>query len=476
MAYHTPGSADHVARAMPMILRIPPLPGLISEISLVSCRHLPSSGWFRLPHSIARLCKFKTSAPIIMPIKDAVPRPALFVGPFQKPVWQKRSAILPYLPERGCFSQRKMTSTEELKIVKTVSSMQSVRTDLNDTVSLVPTMGVLHEGHLSLIRLAAEQTASVIVSIYANPSQLSPIEDQHSYPSMLDSDMATLTSVDETFRSEGLGRIKAVFVPTDEEMYPFAAPNQITCGHGSYVHILPLSNLLEGLVYPTHFMGVATVCLKLFNIVRPHKVYFGEKDVQQTVIIKRLLLDFFLDIGIVVGPTIREVDGMAMSSRNVFLGSRRRRVGLILIMALRAAELSYREGNLVAARIMASANAVLEEGRKKQELEKETERARFVIDYLALSDPNSLIEIDVVDPAQGAIVSGAIRMLVLENGVQDEDKGWRDGRDEIRAHRQHCLEAKTCVAINDYLTQNERGFRLKRLAANTENRKFPILP
>ena len=325
-----------------------------------------------------------------------------------------------------------MSISEELKVVHMISSMQSVRTDLSGSVSLVPTMGILHEGHLSLIRLAAEQTSSVIVSIYANPLQLASFEDNDSYPSTLDSDIAMLTLINEAFCKDGLGRIKAIFAPTDEEMYPFVPPNQLSRGGGSYVHILPLSRLLKGSINPTHFMGVATVCLKLFNVIRPHKVYLGEKDIQQTVVIKRLLQDFFLDIEVVVGPTTRKFDGMAMNSRNLFLGNRRRRVGITLRMALCAAESSYLEDETFTTRIMAPCIAILEEERNKQNTKKETERARFEIEYVALSDPNSLANINVVDTAKGAIVSGAIRMLNIEEKIQGEDKSWRDERDEIR--------------------------------------------
>lgn len=325
-----------------------------------------------------------------------------------------------------------MSTSVALKVVQGISEMRSIRTALSDSVSLIPTMGLLHQGHLSLVRLAAEQTSSVIVSIYANPSQFASFESKDSYPSTLDSDIAALTVMDETFRREGLGRIKAVFAPTDEEMYPFARPTQLSRGEGSYLHILPLSNLLEGSINPTHFIGVATVCLKLFNIVKPHKAYFGEKDFQQTLVIKRLVLDFFLDITVVIGPTVRDADGMAMSSRNFFLGNRRRKVGVILRKALCVAESAYLKGERTMTSIMAPCIALVEEERDQQERRKKNERARFEIEYLALSDPQSLADIEVVDSGKGAIVSGAIRMLGVEEGFQNEDKGWHDGKEEIR--------------------------------------------
>lgn len=147
---------------------------------------------------------------------------------------------------------------------------------------------------------------------------------------MLGLDVVALEQVDDELRRKGQGRIKAVFAPTDKEIYPFLDSADVGNGLGGYVTISPLAGRLEGADQPTHFIGVATVCLKLLNAVKPHKAYFGEKDFQQTIIVKRLVEDFLVDVEVLVGETVREEDGLAVSSRNVFLGSRRRKVATVL--------------------------------------------------------------------------------------------------------------------------------------------------
>lgn len=179
-----------------------------------------------------------------------------------------------------------------VQVIHTVAAMRRIRSTLSEPVGFVPTMGMLHEGHKSLIRLASHQTSSIIVSIYANPSQLAPSEDETSYPSVLESDMSELSTLDEEFCCNSLGRIKAAFVPKDRDMYPSGHPGKIASGIGSSVNVLPLSKLLEGALNPAHFVGVATVCLKFFIVLRPGKVYLGEKDLQQSLIVKWLVLDF----------------------------------------------------------------------------------------------------------------------------------------------------------------------------------------
>ncbi|KAL8977643.1 MAG: hypothetical protein Q9205_006597, partial [Flavoplaca limonia] len=263
-------------------------------------------------------------------------------------------------------------------------------------------MGMLHDGHLSLIRLAAQQPSSIFVSIYANPSQLTIQEGKHSYPSTIDSDLALLVALNEELRSNGSGTVHVVFAPTDQEMYPFSPPNDIQRGLGSFVNILPMTSILEGADRPSHFVGVATVCLKLFNAVNPDKVYFGEKDYQQTVIIKRLVQDFLLDAEVVVGKTMREDDGMALSSRNVFLGTRRRAVATILVRALDVARNAYEGGEVGRDELVSLCKQVVEEEQVKQEQLLKLRRVSLEIIYFELANRESMTAIGSVDPEKGA--------------------------------------------------------------------------
>lgn len=324
-----------------------------------------------------------------------------------------------------------MDAPNALQILHTISSMRQFRSALSGSVSLVPTMGMLHRGHLSLVCLAAEQTQSVIVSIYANPTQLAKAE-RNSYPSKLELDVAALERLNEALHQKGQGQIRGVFAPTDEEMYPYLSSTDIAAGQGSYVSISPLAGRLEGADQPAHFIGVATVCLKLFNAVKPHKAYFGEKDFQQTVIIKRLIDDFLVDLKLVVSETVREEDGLALSSRNVYLGSRRRKIAPVLWKTLSAAANVYYGGELRRGVILASCN---QEARKEQDTQDQTkagERARFEVLYFGLSNLKTIEDLEEVDPKEGALLSGAIQILPLETADQTEDLGWRGGTDSIR--------------------------------------------
>ena len=288
------------------------------------------------------------------------------------------------------------------------------------SVGLVPTMGALHDGHLSLIREAAKGNDKVFVSIYVNPTQFGVNEDLDSYPKTWERDLQLLSELNASLGQDG--PIDTIFAPTTKVMYPTLPPDSTLPGAGSFVTITPLGNLLEGRSRPVFFRGVATVCMKLFNIVAPERVYFGQKDIQQTVVIKRMVKDFHLDTEVRVIPTEREKDGLAMSSRNVYLGERRRKVGIVLRHALRAAEDAYLVGGKRARdEILAQAWEVTNRVAMEQGEMAAAERANFEVDYLSLADPESLEEIDVVDEQKGAVLSGAVKMLPLDE-VKDNEK------------------------------------------------------
>jgi len=322
-------------------------------------------------------------------------------------------------------------------VFRDVPSLRKLRYELlqsNRTVGLVPTMGALHDGHLSLIRRAAEENTDVFVSIYVNPTQFGVNEDLSSYPRTWDADIEKLETLNEELQSTAYehssshlphqsGRITAILAPTTKVMYPTLPPTSEIDGVGSFVTITPLATKLEGKSRPVFFRGVTTVCTKLFNIMTPDRVYFGQKDVQQCVIIKRMVKDFHIGTEVRIEPTRREPDGLAMSSRNVYLGQRRRTVGLVLYKALVAAEAAFRSGKLGRDAILGAANKVTADALSQQRLLPSFERALFDVDYISLADPDSLEEIDVVDKLKGAILSGAIKMLPIEEGNPVEDTG-----------------------------------------------------
>jgi pantoate--beta-alanine ligase len=205
--------------------------------------------------------------------------------------------------------------------VRTVRTVAEVREavaefDPPSALGLVPTMGAFHEGHLSLFRAAREECDDVVVSVFVNPAQFGSPEDLSRYPrdEVRDTEMAEAAGVD------------LLFVPALEEMYPN--------GHQTWVEVEELSRLLEGRFRPGHFRGVATVCLKLFNIVRPQRAYFGQKDAQQTAVVRQLVRDLNLELEIRVLPTVRDDDGLALSSRNAFLSAAEREAALALPRAL----------------------------------------------------------------------------------------------------------------------------------------------
>ncbi|KAF2838896.1 pantoate-beta-alanine ligase [Patellaria atrata CBS 101060] len=322
------------------------------------------------------------------------------------------------------------------KIFRDVAPLRSYRHAqllANRTVGLVPTMGALHDGHLSLARQAAYENDEVVVSIYVNPTQFGVNEDLDAYPRTWDTDIGMLKALNAELRKDGArGQIKAIFAPTTKVMYPTLPPSSEIAGDGSFVVITPIGNILEGASRPVFFRGVATVCMKLFNVIRPDTAYFGQKDVQQTVVIKRMVKDFHLGVDIRIGPTRREQDGLAMSSRNVYLGTRRRAVAPILSQALRKAEEQYAQGKKLRADVLWHANESMDRKAGEQDELPPAQRARFFVDYISLADPETMEEVDEVDEAKGAILSGAIKMQPVEEPQEGEDCGLGGGQGTVR--------------------------------------------
>lgn len=332
-------------------------------------------------------------------------------------------------PSRGGLEKLPSSSIRVLRTVEALRRWRRPHTLDQRSVALVPTMGALHAGHLSLIRAAARENHHVVVSVYVNPAQFGVREDLASYPVTWDADVAELVRLDRELADDGenLGRISAVFAPTTAEMYPGGFPGQEVDSKGSFVTITPVGEVLEGKTRPTFFRGVATVCMKLFNIVQPERVYFGQKDVQQTVVIRRLVRDFMLPIEVVVGPTTRAEDGLALSSRNVYLGERRRAVATVLYQALRAAEEAYKSGERDRSAVLGAAEKSVNDALAKQMALGPEKRVQFEVDYISLADPDTMEELQVVDPAKGGILSGAVKMLPVEAPQEGEDLGHSGG-------------------------------------------------
>lgn len=352
-----------------------------------------------------------------------------------------RPRIAPPQLNRHVFGAISRLSTDSLsyKVFRHVPPLREYRRSLlfaKRTVGLVPTMGALHDGHLSLVRQAAAENSDVFVTIYVNPTQFGVHEDLATYPKTWDADIKMLEGLDQELAStKGSGRLSCVFAPTTKTMYPVLPPTSEMHGKGSFVTITPIAELLEGASRPVFFRGVATVCMKLFNIVQPENVYFGQKDIQQTIVIKRMVKDFHLNTGVRIGSTRREEDGLAMSSRNVYLGkrgARRREAAIVLYRALQAAERQHKDGKRSRGDILWVANDIIDQEIRKQEELAPEKRARIEVDYISLADPDSLEEIEQVDETRGAVLSGAIKMLPIEAPQEGEDCGLGGGQGVVR--------------------------------------------
>lgn len=324
-------------------------------------------------------------------------------------------------------------ASSQIRVLRTFDSVQSWRRPYHrdgSVVGFVPTMGALHSGHLSLIIAAARESDHVIVSIYVNPTQFSAKEDLSSYPANWDADSRLLAELDRQLAKDGTsrGRISAIFAPTHNVMYPTGVPGSELESKGSFVTVTPVGEVLEGASRPTFFRGVATHCMKLFNAVQPDKAFFGQKDIQQAVVVKKMVKDFLLPIDISVCPTEREPDGLAMSSRNVYLGERRRPVATILIRALQAAARQYHDGATDRAAILGAAKQVVAETQAQQAAMPAASRVSFEVDYISLAEPDTMEEVVAyVNREKGAILSGAIKIFPVETPQPGEELGHSGG-------------------------------------------------
>ncbi|MFC1897367.1 pantoate--beta-alanine ligase [Chloroflexota bacterium] len=265
-----------------------------------------------------------------------------------------------------------------MKVVEKIADMKRIRQRLTEPVGFVPTMGYLHEGHLALVKQARTENQSVVVSIFINPTQFGPQEDFEKYPRDHALDLSILENE----------KTNIVFMPSVAEIYP---PQ-----FNSWIDIDKITERLEGASRPTHFRGVTTIVAKLFNVIEPARAYFGQKDAQQLIVIKKMVTDLNMNLEIVSIPTVREPDGLAMSSRNIYLNSEQHQAATVLYQALVLAQKLWAQGERDAEQIRQEVTALIQ----KQPLAD--------IDYVSIADNETLDELDVVKPP--ALVSLAVRI------------------------------------------------------------------
>jgi pantoate--beta-alanine ligase len=281
-----------------------------------------------------------------------------------------------------------------MQVVTTVDGMRRLRLQATGrSVGFVPTMGYLHEGHLSLVRRARAENDVVVASIFVNPTQFGPTEDFEKYPRDPQRDLALLQQE----------RTDIVFMPSAVEMYPE--------GFSTYVDVDGVTEVLEGTHRPGHFRGVATVVLKLFNIVQPTRAYFGQKDAQQVVVIRKMVNDLKLNVEVVPCPTVRETGGLAMSSRNVYLSPDERRAALILFRALSLSERLWRSGERDATKLRDRLHLLM------------AREPLASVDYISAAHPQTLQELESMDGP--TLISLAIRIgetRLIDNLVVGEKR------------------------------------------------------
>ncbi len=259
----------------------------------------------------------------------------------------------------------------------TLPDLWAARAQLPEPVGFVPTMGYLHEGHLSLARRAREECASVVVSIFVNPTQFAPTEDLDAYPRDLERDLRLLKEIS----------VDLVWTPTPEVMYPE--------GFQTWVTVEELTQVLEGASRPTHFRGVTTVVAKLFNGVQPQKAYFGQKDAQQAVVVQRMVKDLNFPVEIIVCPIVREPDGLAMSSRNTYLTPEERQAATVLYRSLSSAVKAFKAG------------------------ERDADRLRAIVADMVNAEPLAMLEyISCAHPETLQELSGEVERALLSMAVR----------------------------------------------------------
>lgn len=277
-----------------------------------------------------------------------------------------------------------------MRVITTVAEMQAARAELQGSVGLVPTMGYLHEGHLSLVRRSLADNDHTVVSIFVNPTQFGPNEDFERYPRDETRDLGLLRALSDDI---------IVFAPAVDEMYP---PD-----FGDWVELHgPLVERFEGEHRPGHFRGVTTIVARLFRIIQPDRAYFGQKDAQQLRVVRRMVQELGLPVQVVAMPIVREADGLAMSSRNVYLSRDDRAAALVLSRSLRHAERLVAAGETDASKIVAAVARMVRA------------EPRVFLEYAALVDEQTMEDIETLDRPGLLLVLGRLgKTRLLDNAV-----------------------------------------------------------
>jgi pantoate--beta-alanine ligase len=265
-----------------------------------------------------------------------------------------------------------------MKLINSIQEMKSLRRNIRGTLGFVPTMGYLHEGHISLVQQSVKDNDTTAVSIYVNPTQFGPNEDFQAYPRDLERDLKLLEKA----------HTDIVFFPSNTEMYPD--------DYCTWIDVEKITARLEGEIRPGHFRGVATIVTKLFNIVQPDKAYFGQKDAQQALVIQRMTKDLNMNLDVIIMPTLREKDGLAMSSRNTYLNPEERKTATILYKALSLAIQLKEQGE----------NGTADIKNKMERLIITEPLAK--IEYISIADTQTLEELSSLAPR--SLVSMAVRI------------------------------------------------------------------
>jgi len=284
-----------------------------------------------------------------------------------------------------------------MKVLSTIPDFKQARRQISGSLGFVPTMGYLHEGHLSLVRRARAENEAVAVSIFVNPAQFGPTEDLAQYPRDTERDLGLLSQEE----------VDLVLMPSPEDMYPEE--------FNTWVDVEKVADRLEGEFRPGHFRGVATVVAKLFNIVEPTRAYFGQKDAQQALVIERMVADLNMNLEVVLAPTVREPDGLAMSSRNVNLNSEERQAALVLWRSLKLAQQLWSQGERDAEKIRQEMISLIQ----KEPLAD--------IGYVSIAHPETLEELTQIDRC--ALVSLAVHIgktRLIDNVTLDKNSKGRE--------------------------------------------------
>jgi pantoate--beta-alanine ligase len=267
-----------------------------------------------------------------------------------------------------------ITNIKEMQYTADVFRLQGKR------IGVVPTMGYLHEGHLSLVKIAKQHSDVVIMTLFVNPTQFAPNEDFNKYPRDFERDKKL---------AEGAG-VDILFSPLQEQVYP---ANYLT-----YVETEKMTKVLEGKFRPTHFRGVTTIVAKLFNLTKPHIAVFGQKDAQQVAVIKQMVKDLNFDIEIIAVPIVREPDGLAMSSRNVYLSAEERKQALALSQSLKLAKDEIAKGERQSSRISEAMAKLI------------TAQPFATIEYISIAHPERLEERETLTDGETVLISLAVRI------------------------------------------------------------------